>query len=154
MTIRLLALVLLLFLVACRERKAPVVILLPEQMRLYSIKEDPHINNTWAEKAEKIEDFPLLGKLDITDPKGRQEIIDALNQDVAEGETIGKCFNPRHAVRAIHGSSQTDYIICFECSSMHVLVDGKRKVYAIDGAAQELLHKLLREANVPLNSSR
>ncbi len=155
MRIRLLAVAGLLFLAACGERNtAPTIFPVPPQMTLYSIREDRDINNVWAEKAEKLEDFPTLGKVKITDPQVRQEVIEALDLSVASAKGMAACFNPRHGIRAIDGASQTDYIICFECCSMHILVAGKRKAYAIDGSAQEFLNKLLREANAPLNPSR
>jgi len=151
---RYLAAACLLGLAACGERKAaPPTFPVPSQMTLYSIQADQVPHSERAYQAMDIEGLPLLGKTKISDPQVRQRIIAALNQAVT-ATTVESCFNPRHGLRAIEGSSVTDYIICFECSIIHVIADGKLTAYAINGSAQEILNKLLRAANVPLNPSR
>src|SRR5436190_22677157 len=78
----------------------------PEQLTLYSIDGDS-INSrddqgNHVEQKPNLEYFhkiPVLGKIEITDGKKRQELIEAINRDLNNGGTGAKCFIPRHALR-------------------------------------------------------
>jgi hypothetical protein len=70
---------------------------------------------------ETFHDYPVLGKISITDENERKSIMSTVRDsfDGNDGK-LTECFWPRHAVRAIDNGKITDYLICFECSRMEI----------------------------------
>src|SRR5687768_16467731 len=70
----------------------------PEQLTLFSIdgrasyrREDTPV------AVDEFHGYPVLGKIEITDPEKRRELIAALKDAVARRPEYGaKCFHPRH----------------------------------------------------------
>lgn len=42
----------------------------------------------------------------------------------SDEHTVAMCFNPRHAIRAIHRGHPYDLVICFECGHAYLYRDG------------------------------
>jgi hypothetical protein len=149
MSFRLLLLGLVLFLGACgeRQKKAPIVIPLPDQMTLYSLKglDEPR------DISQGVDSYTILGKLEITDPKQKQQIVDALNQGIAEDKDMAKCFWPRHGLRTVTNGVSRDYVICFECSQYMKHEAGKTETKAISHSPQATLNQILKDAKIPLD---
>jgi hypothetical protein len=71
--------------------------------------------------------WEVLGSTKIDDAKTRGQIVAALRKGVAESDgMVAACFNPRHGIRVQHGGKTIDLVICFECLSAAVYVDGER----------------------------
>ncbi len=68
-------------------------------------------------------DCEVLGRVAVTDPKLRTELIESLNRSVRERGTMFACFNPRHAIHAVWKGKSVDVVICFECEQFD-LYDG------------------------------
>jgi hypothetical protein len=108
---------------------------------------------------EVLHQHQILGKVEVTDPERRREVVRAVRGDIRAGFTVtqAKCFNPRHVLRVVKGGRKIDVVICFECNN-YELYDGEQLVTtggtpAIAGSAEPLLNKILTDAGVPLAPS-
>src|SRR4051794_13551949 len=79
----------------------------PDELTVYSIDGrhrevrllDP---SSKTEAAETFHGYPVLGKVEITDPEQRRELIAALKEGYLRRPQMGaKCFFPRHGIRAV-----------------------------------------------------
>jgi hypothetical protein len=132
----------------------------PESLVLFSI--DPTYRTKEREnltpeqkKADRLHDYLLLGKTEITDPAERQKTVYATNKAIrnAAGYQGAMCFNPRHVLRITSGVETVDVIICFECWRYEIIRDGEKepeKRGIITPDAQPLLDKILTDSGVPL----
>jgi hypothetical protein len=124
----------------------------PEQLTLYSINgERPPELEEPPKDVETFHSYPVLGKVEVTDPARRQEIIRALREGLAPKDTpMARCFFPRHGVRAVEKDRTVDYIICFECSRIQIHENGQLKTIPTTGSPRAVLNRSLKEAGIPL----
>jgi hypothetical protein len=132
----------------------------PDSLVLFSIdptyrtKERENLSPE-QEKAERLHNYLLLGKTEITDPEERRRVVYAVNRAIrkAAGFQGARCFNPRHVLRITARGETKDVVICFECWRYHVLREGQKepeKRGILDSDAQSSLDSVLTEAGVPL----
>jgi hypothetical protein len=109
-----------------------------------------------GDKDKAIYGWKVLGKTTVKDIESRTVLLSGLEKSVAAGGRGPACFDPRHAIRAVHEGKTTDLLICFECSRVFVYLDGKKVVSRVlgPGADQEMFDKILRDAGVPLAKKR
>lgn len=121
----------------------------PEQMTLYSIdgREGKQV-----ESKEFFHNYPVLGKVEITDPAMRAQLISALKDGIARRpEHSPKCFWPRHGLKVTANGRTVEYVICFECSSLQEYVgEMRQRSVEINSDVQTAFDKPLKEAGVPL----
>jgi hypothetical protein len=138
-------------------RSAADEVALPESLKalaaadkviLYSIDGNGYAPGKEPNAAEKFNGFPVLGKMELG-KEARTEVLGALVKGI-NNDSPAKCFEPRHAIRAIKGDAVTDYVICFACNQTSVMANGKLTKIRIAASAQPALDKLLKGANVPL----
>jgi len=100
----------------------------------------------------KLYDWEELGRVELTDPAEREQLILALNQGIAESDgTVAGCFNPRHAILWKDGSESLDLVICFECLSMSVYENGTRgEGHITTSSPQSTFDKLLKQHGITL----
>jgi hypothetical protein len=131
----------------------------PEQLILYSIdgpaewKQDGELTPE-QKKGEVLHGYPVLGKVEITEPKQRRELLSAMKRAVGN-DNPANCFIPRHAIRSIKGGETVDVVICFECGNYRAYRQGERAYGGTPGvkpSAQPRFDKILRDAGVPLAS--
>jgi hypothetical protein len=61
----------------------------------------------------------ILGEVEIKNDKDKSALINALAKGIRESDGVRmKCFNPRHGIRLITGSTTSDLLICFECQTI------------------------------------
>ncbi|MGC4001619.1 MAG: hypothetical protein QM811_00050 [Pirellulales bacterium] len=94
--------------------------------------------------------YPILGKYEVTDAAERRKIIVALNQAMLSASGPKKCFNPRHAFRIESGGKTIEYVVCFQCGNYEAKNTSPERG-AIAGSAQPFFDDLLKNAGVPLN---
>lgn len=101
---------------------------------------------------ETLHGWKVLGNTVLKDAKDRGKLLAALQTGVRESDgTAAKCFNPRHALRASHGGKVYEVVICFECFSAAIHIDGKREPgFLLNRSPQPTFDALLKEAKVPL----
>ena len=88
------------------------------------------------------------------DNTAEQRAVDAATVDagtviVSKGLVAG-CFKPRHGIRAVVDGKKVELVICYECLSMSVYVDGKRSSALTVKGPEKVFNKFLTDAKVPL----
>ncbi|TKC97140.1 hypothetical protein [Polyangium fumosum] len=96
---------------------------------------------------ESFHGYQVLAKGDVTDPKARERIVGIVNAGVRKGGTQAKCFNPRHGVHAVRDGHSVDLVICYECSALEVVEDG-RSTTLPTGDVQADLDEAFRAAGI------
>jgi hypothetical protein len=117
------------------------------ELELYSLHPD---------ERERVKDgfhgWKVLGKTVIKDGDKRKAILAAVYKGVDENQDQqGKCFEPRHGLRATRDGKTVDLVICFVCVQLRAYgagVDGKTVL--ISQSPRDLLTKTLKDAGVPL----
>jgi hypothetical protein len=128
----------------------------PDQLILYSIDGPSYYKSDGVltpdqEKGALHNRYPVLGKVEITEPKQRREIISALKTAVETPSSRKACFIPRHAIRFIKGGKTIDLVICFQCSNYQIYRQGEYDSGGgIGDSVQPLFDEILRDAGVPL----
>jgi hypothetical protein len=119
-------------------------------MTLYSI--DGNLYEETAKKPvtkESLYEYPILGKVEITDPEERKQIALLLKKSVGDGEGA-KCFEPRHAIRSIQNGRTVDYLLCFVCARAEIRYDSKVLYKSLGRDLKQRLNEILRSKSVPL----
>jgi len=93
-----------------------------------------------------------LGRTKINSASVRKTIVANLNDAINKSDgTVAACFNPRHAVQAVYNEKKYEVIICFECLSLEVRIDGKEtESHTITRTHSEFFNKLLTDAKLPI----
>ncbi len=107
-------------------------------------------------KGDTLRGWKVLGKTALEDVKSRTKLLAEFAKAIAAPHEGGaKCFEPRHALRAVHDGKSAELIICFECRWVSVYVDGKFiEQIEISDMAQPFFDQVLRAAKVPLSKIR
>lgn len=125
----------------------------PEQLTLFSIDGRDEDRRGEIKAKESFHGYPVLGKVEITDPEQRERVIAALKDGIAQGKSMAmaKCFWPRHGLRAVENGKTVDYVICFECSRFEEFLGEKKLRHEpINSKAQSTFDKPLQGAGVPI----
>jgi hypothetical protein len=130
-----------------------------DQLILYSIDGPSFFKNEGQltpeqARGEVLHGYPVLGKVEITDPEQRRAVISAVKDAVRNNtEKPSTCFIPRHAIRAAKSGETVDLVICFQCRNYEGYRNGQRDggTVGISSSAQELLNKTLTDVGVPLS---
>ncbi|HEV3385811.1 MAG TPA: hypothetical protein VG097_13425 [Gemmata sp.] len=129
----------------------------PDELTLFSI--DGKMHHTVGDQKAQPKDqellyqYPVLGRVDITDPNLRRRIMASVKQDIRSGAVQNKCFEPRHVLRVKKGGSTIDMVICFKCHNYSMSRDGGPLpgiTPSIGARSQQLLNNILNDAGVPL----
>jgi hypothetical protein len=136
------------------ERKLPdkvwAILNEADQLELLSLDPDQE-----KEAKDKFHGWNVLGKTGIKDKKAREGVVSAVSKGVKESDgTRANCFEPRHGIRATKEKQTVDLVICFECLSVEIYLDGGNKregdPIAITKSPETALDKVLRDAGVNL----
>jgi hypothetical protein len=117
-----------------------------ERIEIFSL----HPDRPEVKPKDDFHGWKVLGKTVVEDAKVRQEVVAALYKGIAESGGVAGCFRPRHGLRVTSGEQSVDLVICFECLWIQVHVGGKEVPVWTSFAAQPVLNRILRAANVPL----
>jgi len=100
---------------------------------------------------EKFHDYPVLGSVQIKDPKQKGELLAALYKGVRKfhGGVPG-CFEPRHGIRAVSGTNWVELVICFECDQVVEYGPAGEGWTLMDKSPRDTFNRALRDAGVPL----
>lgn len=74
-----------------------------------------------GDEAPHFHEYRVLGSAMLSTQAEAHEVLGLVYDSVrrSDGRVAG-CFNPRHGIRATIGEDVIDFVICFECLSMHV----------------------------------
>tara|TARA_R110002126_G_scaffold12416_14_gene54039 strand:+ start:1776 stop:2276 length:501 start_codon:yes stop_codon:yes gene_type:complete len=97
----------------------------PDRVTIYALNPMHVGSESGGDDVEAFHNYPVLGSVELTNANERAELIRLLYRTIHEDNGMrASCFNPRHGIRAQRGDQVADWVICFECLSMHVK-DGK-----------------------------
>ena len=98
------------------------LLLQAEQLEIYAL--DPmHRNMSGAEDdaAPHFHEYRVLDSATLPTRAEAREVLGLIYDSVRRSNgMVAACFNPRHGIRATVGGDVVDFVICFECLSMHV----------------------------------
>jgi hypothetical protein len=129
-----------------------------ETFELYSLDPtvDPRSPGKARESSEKFHEWMVLGKTEVKEPADRKKLVDALRLAAEDnaGTAIGH-FIPRHGLRLTSGKETVELVICFECLSIQVYVNGNMaKGFLTTGDPQKEFDAILNAAGVKLSAGK
>lgn len=97
--------------------------------------------------------WEVIGRTSIRDEDQRKKLVAAFENGVKENQGIGAaCFRPRHGIRISEPGKTTDFIICFECFQVQVVVDGlPQKAVLVTRTPEPAFNEALKRAKLPLS---
>src|SRR5262245_37352099 len=100
---------------------------------------------------EHFRGYPVLGKVEVTDPQERKRIAATLKASLGSEDKMSKCFCPRHAVRFTQKGHTFEYLICFQCSDFSEYVDGEHGRWGgFDPSVKATFNQPLVDAGIPI----
>lgn len=101
-----------------------------EVYEVYSLDPEPKFDANGKKIVVKDEfhGYQVLGKTEVKGADVRKQLADALRLGAEDnyGSAAG-CFHPRHGLRLKAGGKTVDLVLCFECLSVPVYLDGDEK---------------------------
>jgi hypothetical protein len=96
--------------------------------------------------------WKVLGKTEVKEAEARKRLVGALRLGAEDNFGMAAaCFIPRHGVRLKDGGKTVDLVICFQCLSVQVFVDGKQaKGFLTTKDPQKEYDAVLKAAGVKL----
>src|SRR5207248_10826161 len=91
----------------------------------------------------------ILGQTVIADPSVRSRLLTAFYDNVGRSDP-GRCFNPRHGIRAVRDGKTVDLLICFECWRVVVYDSRGEHDTTISRIPQPVFDRVLTAARIPL----
>jgi hypothetical protein len=115
---------------------------------LYSL--NPYDPKGYATNTKTFHGFRVLGKTEVTSAGDRATLIDSLVKGIqrSDGRTI-YCFKPRHGLRLITGSIQSDLVICFECHKIEAYDFNSDREIAVTAEPTRTFNSLLERYHLP-----
>jgi hypothetical protein len=126
----------------------------PAELTLYSIDGRDRDAGQPPSAGETFHGYPILGKVEVSDPEARAEITAAVRAGMADrSASPAACFWPRHGVRVASAGRSVDYVICFECCQLHIHEGDAQQFRTTSRTPQDVLNRHLKAAGVPLAPS-
>jgi hypothetical protein len=96
--------------------------------------------------------YLIRGRAEVTDANERRALVRALARGARDAtpNTMGACFNPRHALRIEQGSYAADFVICFECLQVQACGFQPADFFLTSAAPQPTFDESLHHHNLPL----
>jgi hypothetical protein len=112
-----------------------------------------------ANKADRRNDdfhgWRILGRLRVEGDE-KEAIAAALNEGVDEsnGIELGCAIEPRHGIRVTDGDRNTDFLICFKCGQVVVLVgDTESSEFLTTASPRKQFDAILGKSQMPIAPS-
>ncbi len=125
------------------------------EFELFAVHPYPHsIQADGLQDAEQLDGFAILGQVTVLDETLRRDVVSVLYSGVeASDGSLAMCFNPRHALHASAGGRELELLICYECLTIKVKLDGKVQTVPTAEAARVRLSKLWRAAGLTVHAN-
>jgi hypothetical protein len=123
-----------------------------EKLTVYSL--DPQ--KIGDKNTVRFRSYPVLGTTELSTKDSREQLLAALQKGIKENPgDIAKCFDPRHAIRAVANGKTVDLLVCFRCLQVEVYDSAdeksqKIKTVLVSRSPEPAFDRVLKEANVPL----
>lgn len=95
--------------------------------------------------------YPVLGRVEIVSPKERKALLDEFVKGIPQDDgnmPDNSCFNPRHGLRMITGSSTNDLVICFQCMQVDSFGFGCCEYFHVSNAPQSVFDGMLSKYKI------
>jgi hypothetical protein len=114
----------------------------PNDLRIYTGK--------FPENSDKVfHRFPILGRTEITSAGEKTDLLKSFAKGILESDgSVASCFNPRHGIRIITGTTTNDFVICFECLGVHAYNFNSDKGFLTSSSPNKVFNKLLDEYHI------
>ena len=114
-----------------------------ETFELFAL--DPRSSGKATPSTENFHEWRVLGKTEVKEPADRKKLVDALRLGAEDNAgTVDGFFIPRHGLRLTSGKETVDLVICFQCLSIQVYVNGNMaKGFLTTGDPQKEFDALL-----------
>jgi hypothetical protein len=98
-----------------------------QRLELLALHPYPHERTEPLTPAADFHGYEILGRADATDAAERDALLALVRRGIAASDgSVAACFNPRHGLSFTKDGHVTDLVICFECLSLTIYVDGAR----------------------------
>jgi len=91
----------------------------------------------------------ILGSTPIVTEE-RTNLVNELENGIANADFVAMCFNPRHGIRAKKADQTIECLICFECAQVIIYSNSATNGYGTDGTPAKAFNDSLRIHKVPL----
>lgn len=119
-----------------------------ESIEFFSLNPSPIDSKA---KDQGFRGYKPLGSVKLEKKAERERLLKALYKGIDDSDgSVAGCFIPRHGIKAVVDGKTVELVICFQCHSMTVYVDGKRSSVLTDGGPAATFNKILTDAKVPL----
>jgi hypothetical protein len=99
---------------------------------------------------ELFHEYPVLGRMEIKDPKRKSQLLSALYRGVKKSGGVPACFEPRHGIIAKKGTNTVELAICFACEQIAEYSHGNHAWSLMGKEPRKLFNRTLTDARVPL----
>jgi hypothetical protein len=104
-----------------------------------------------AKEKEGFHGYKVLGSVKLEKKADREKLLKAFYKGIDDSDgSVAACFIPRHGLRAKVDGKTVEIVICFQCLSMKVYVDGKPGSALTTGSPAATFNDILKEKKVPL----
>lgn len=98
----------------------------------------------------------ILGNAEVSEPSTRAQLISAFQEGIDEApDGPALCFYPRHGLRIHNGDEVIDLVICFECWTVDVFLNGSNKAdswFVIAESPKDVFDQICAEYGLILES--
>lgn len=128
----------------------------PDELTLYSVdfrEVQRQAKDIHSPTGEFFHEYPVLGKVEITDPEPRRALIEALQEAYRRRPwpmNGTACYWPRHGLRAVQNGKTVDYLICFQCGRFEEFIDEEKLRHSLMSGDDRLFNKPLNDAGIPI----
>ncbi len=119
-----------------------------DEFTFYSLNPEPDFKH---KSTNALGSYPILGQTRIRAGAERNRLLDALDNGIANGNGIAKCFDPRHGIRARKDGETIECLICFECRQIRAWSNkGTKWEFVTSDEPAAIFNRVLKKARVPL----
>jgi hypothetical protein len=104
-----------------------------------------------GKEKEGFHGYKVLGSVKLEKKADREKLLKAFYKGIDDSDgTVAACFIPRHGLRAKVDGKLIEIVICFQCLSMRVYVEGKPSSALTTGSPAAVFNEILKEHKVAL----
>jgi hypothetical protein len=93
--------------------------------------------------------YPILGRAEMISAEEKARLLESFAKGIRESNgLVAQCFNPRHGIRIIAGTTTNDFVICFECLQVRAYNPNADKAFLTSSSPNKVFNKLLDEYHI------
>ena len=87
--------------------------------------------------------FKVLGRFEVVSFQEKTNLMESFTEGVREGSRGMYCFEPRHGIRMVDGTTTNDFVICFECHQVEAYGSFPESDFAMSSSPASTFNELL-----------